>query len=59
MIALWILGVVVVIAIATWAAVKWGPEPYFDDRVYPECMTCNKESCVGCPLVEARRRNLK
>lgn len=55
---LWILAVVVVIAAVTFIAVK-RLKPPFDNSIHPECMTCDEESCIGCPIIETKRRNLK
>lgn len=53
MIVLWIAAVIVIIAAATFIAVK-RLKPSFDDSIHPECMTCDKESCIGCPIIKAK-----
>lgn len=60
MIVLWIVVIITAIAIPVWIATK-RLKPSFDtaDAVHPECMACDEESCIGCPIIEAKVGRLK
>jgi hypothetical protein len=34
--------------------VRRSPKLFPDHKLYPECMTCDEEGCIGCPLIEAK-----
>lgn len=49
-----ILGACLIIILAIAAAIRCSSKPFFDDPVDPECMTCDQESCIGCPIIESK-----
>lgn len=59
MIVLWMIALIIVAIIATGIALKrLQSSPDIPD-VHPECMMCDSESCVGCPIIEAKVGRLK
>ena len=55
-----LLGVLLVALVAK-RIIELAAVPFPQDNYHPhpECFMCNDESCVGCPLIEAKEENLK
>lgn len=51
-----IIGSVIIVALVVKHIIERVAEPFPQDdyHPHPECFMCNDESCIGCPLIEAK-----
>jgi len=59
MIVLCMIALIIIVIVATGIALKRLQSSLDIPDVHPECMICDEESCVGCPMIEAKVGRIK